>query len=102
VIAKEGDTLTAAHLVVSTGKGHVCNANDIAKVLARLPKKPDAVTIVGCIDVWENQANGKVLVEAFQKLTGSLQKTFLTKDYRGDGTYGAKIEGGRIAVSPVC
>jgi hypothetical protein len=97
VIAKEGDTLTAAHLVVSTGKGHVCNANDIAKVLGRLPKKPDAVTIVGCIDVWENQANGKVLVEAFQKLTGSLQN--LTKDYRGDGTYGGKIENNKIKVT---
>jgi hypothetical protein len=99
VIAKEGDTLTAVHLVATTGKDHVCNANDIAKVLGRLPKKPDAVTIVGCIDVWENQANGKVLVGAFQKLTGSLQN--FTKDYRGAGTYGARIENNKIVVSSV-
>jgi hypothetical protein len=100
VIAKEGGTLTAAHLVVSTGKDHVCNANDIAKVLGRLPKKPDAVTIVGCIDVWENQANGQVLVGAFQKLTGSFQER-LKKDYRRDGTYGAEIVDNEISVFSV-
>ncbi|HYY27505.1 MAG TPA: hypothetical protein VE860_06165 [Chthoniobacterales bacterium] len=96
VIAKDGNKLTAVHLVAVTGKDHACNANDIAKVLGRLPKKPDAVTIVGCIDVWENQANGKVLVGAFQKLTGSLQN--VTKDYREMGTFGASIVSDEIVV----
>jgi hypothetical protein len=46
--------------------------------------------------VWENQANGKVLVGAFQKLTGSLQN--VTKDYREMGTFGASIVSDEIVV----
>jgi hypothetical protein len=96
VIAKEGPTLTAVHLVAATGKDHIFNTNDVSKVLGRLPKKPDAVSIVGSIDIWEDQANGKVLTAAFQKLTDSLQN--LAKDYRGDGKYGARIAGDTIVV----
>lgn len=98
VIAKDGNTLTAVHLVMITAKEHTFNTSDAAKVLARLPKKADAVTIVGSIDMWES-GNGDVLTAGFQKLASRLEN--VKKDYRGDGKYSASIVNGEIVVSSV-
>ena len=96
VISKKGPTLTAVHLVIIAGDIFGSDANDVPAVLGQLPEPRDAVTIVGCIDVWQNPLNGNELVAAFQKLTGSFKK--LTKLNWGDGTYRAKIEGDAIKV----
>ena len=96
VISKKGPTLTAVHLVIISGDIFGSDANDVPTVLGQLPEPRDTVTIVGCMDVWQNPVNGAVLVAAFQKLTGSFKK--LTKLNWGDGTYRAKIEGDAIKV----
>ena len=97
VIAKQGATLTAIHLVMVDKDENMFVGNDVTKVLNLLPPAHDAVTIFGCIALWENPAN-KVL-PAFQKLTGTF-KTF--KKYQqytfGKGTYGASIDGDDIEI----
>jgi hypothetical protein len=96
VISRKGPTLSAVHLVIISGDIFGSDAIDVPTVLGQLPEPRDAVTIVGCIDVWQNPVNGKVLVAAFEKLTGSFKK--LTKLCWGDGIYRAKIEGDAIKV----
>ena len=100
VIAKKGTELTAVHLVIVAKDGSIFCANDVPAVVNLLPKTPDAVTIFGCIDVWNNPANGKELHEAFQKLTAELKTSKKYQQHEKDlGTYGAKIDGDDIKIT---
>jgi len=60
----------------------IFNANDASQVLKVLSQAPDAVTIIGCISLWEIPKNQ--LVAAFQKLIDTFQT--LTKHTFGPGT----------------
>ena len=97
VIAKEGATLTAVHLVMVAKDGSIFDGEVATDVLELLPKKPDAVTIFGCISLWENPEN-KVR-SAFQKLTGTCKTLKKYQQYTfGPGTYGAKINNDDIDI----
>jgi len=97
VIAKKDATLTAVHLVMVANDGSIFDVNAATKVLDLLPKKPDAVTIFGCISLWENPKN-KVL-PAFQKLTGKCQTLKKYQQYTfGPGRYGASIDNDDIEI----
>ena len=99
VIAKKGTELTAIHLVIVAKDGSTFCANDVPEVVNLLPKTPDAVTIFGCIDVWNNPANGKELNAAFQKLTGELKTAKKHQQPEKElCTYGAKIDGNDIKI----
>jgi hypothetical protein len=101
VIAKEGSTLTAVHLVAASGEKrvHVFNTIDAVNVTGRLPKDPDAVTIVGYIDIWRNDEDNGKLAAAFQKLTSSFKKLEIQQR---EGTLRAEINGaGQIVVCNV-
>ena len=96
VIAKIGATLTAVHLVMVANDGSIFDVEDSTKVLELL-KAPNAVTIFGCISLWENPKN-KVL-PAFQKLTGKFQTLKKYQQYTfGPGTYGASIDDDDIEI----
>jgi hypothetical protein len=90
VVAKKGPTLTAVHLVMVAKDESVFDPNDAVKVLELLPPAPDAVAIVGCIDLWEYRPNG--VLPAFQKLTGKFQTLKKYQRYAFDtGTPSASI-----------
>jgi len=95
VIAKKGATLTAVHLVMLDKHDIKFTATDVSTVVDVLPGAPDAVTIMGCIDLWANSVNG--MSAAFEKLTGTFKT--LKKDQREDGIYGAKIDGNTIKIT---
>jgi hypothetical protein len=98
VIAKEGATLTAVHLVMVANDGSIFDVNAAINVLNLLPEKPDAVTIFGCISLWDNPENK--VVPAFQKLTGKYQTLKKYQQYTfGPGTYGAKIDDDDIEIT---
>ena len=98
VIAKKSDTLTAVHLVMVDKSGNKFDTTAAATVIGVLPKDPDAVTIFGCISVWENPKNE--VQAAFQKLTAAYSSLKKYQQYSwGDGTYGAKVTGDAIEMT---
>ena len=98
VIAKKADTLTAVHLVMVDPNGVRFDTTAAATVIGILPKDPDAVTVFGCIDSWENPAN--TVLAAFQKLTAPYSALKKYQQYTfGQGTYGAKIDGDDIEIT---
>jgi hypothetical protein len=97
--SKKGATLTAVHLVIIAKDESIFGANDVAEVLKLLqtPTAPDAVTIFGCIDVWENPENR--VLPAFQKLTGTLKTLKKYQQYtKEEGRYGASIHNDDIEI----
>jgi hypothetical protein len=98
VIAKKGITLTAVHLVMKAEDDSIFESATATEVLALLPAAPDAVTIFGCVSLWENPENN-VLV-AFQKLTATVKSLKKYQQYTfGIGTYGATIDGDDIEIT---
>ena len=92
VIAKKGEKLTAVHLSIYAEDGSIFEANDVPKVIDCLPDKPDTITLFGCLNVWQNPANGMVQA-AFEKLASQLMPLAKYQQYpREDGTYGAEID----------
>lgn len=98
VIAMKGGTLTAVHLVMVDPSGNKFDTTAAESVIGVLPKDPDAVTIFGCINLWQNPANQ--VLAAFQKLTGAYGALKKYQQYTfGEGTYGAKVDGDDIEVT---
>lgn len=98
VVALKGGSLTAAHLVMKADDGTLIDATAMAKLITLLPASPDAVTIFGCISLWENPANN--VQAAFQKLTAAYDKLAKYQQYAfGEGTYGAKVDGDDIEIT---
>ena len=92
VIAKKDEKLTAVHLSIYAEDGSIFEANDVPKVVDCLPDKPDAITLFGCLNVWQHPANGMVQA-AFEKLASQLIPLAKYQQYpREDGTYGAEID----------
>jgi hypothetical protein len=95
VIAKEGGTLTAVHLVMigRDGEPFGADAKDVPLVISKLPKSADAITIFGCIDFWRD-SESRVVQKAFEQLAGTLKEKkvgLYHQSTRKEGTYGAEI-----------
>jgi hypothetical protein len=98
VIAKKGGTLTAVHLVMKASDDTLFDAGAATAAIALIPAKPDAVTIFGCISLWENPSNN--VQAAFQKLTGAFSSLSKYQQYTfGQGEFGAEISGDDIDIT---
>lgn len=98
VIAKKGGTLTAVHLVMKARDDSIFDTAAATEVLKLLPNAPDAVTIFGCISLWENPQNN--VLAALQKLTGTLESLQKYQQHTfAAGTYGAAIDGNDIDIT---
>jgi hypothetical protein len=98
VIAKKGSELTGIHLVMVADDHSTFDEQAATAVHQALPDTYDKVSIVGCINLWENPDNG--VRAAFQKLSGGIKSLEKVQVYDRDfGIYGATIEGSDIKVT---
>lgn len=99
VVAKQGASLHAVHLVIRGNEGDLFDEAAVTRVLEILPGPYDSVKIAGCTDVWQNDVNQ--VSAAFNSLASHINiiNEGLPVYCLGNGRCNALIVNGEIVIT---